>query len=554
MDRQRPLTIDRTRPGRTGCDRPLAALGGFALLAFFASGTPPAGAASHRLSQGLPFSDVSWSAVSPDGQFVVYAHDAEVDNAQELWSVRVTGGAPVRLSNPLPGGVGIGFLAISADSQRVVFIVAQETAGQVELYSVPIAGPEGAWIKLNGELPPGGDVGEFRISPDSTRVVYFSRQQNIDQDAWSVPIDGGTPIRLRPFITAAGSRVIHGQDTPLISPDSERVVFYANFSNLDYFDLWSARLDGTGGIVRLTERTAADHGASLPSFSPDSSRVVYLFQQPDGTQELYSVPSAGGSAVKLNGVLTPGGGVVFYRISPDSSRVVYFADQQTLNVQELYSVPLAGGGAAKLNGQLSGGVSDFRISPDSANVVYLADQDTPGVWELYRVPLAGGGTVKLNPTLASNRDVTELAIAPDGSRVVYLADQNHDEVLELFSVPLAGGTSDHLNDNPVSGGDVLDFTIAPQGGFVFYSGDMLTDGRFELFRTRIAGASNADSRVSGPLVAGGAIDLWTWAALPDGRQVVYKADEEVDERQDLYVGDICLLCDGFGAGDSGRWD
>ena len=108
-------------------------------------------------------------------------------------------------------------------------------------------------------------------------------------------------------------------------------------------------------------------------------------------------------------------------------------------------------------------------------------------------------------------------------------------------------------DPPVSGGDVLSFTIAPLGGFVFYRGDILTDGRYELFRTRIAGASSVDIRVSGPLVAGGALTS-AWAALPDGRQVVYSADQEVDEQQDLYVGDICLLCDGFEDGDSGRWD
>lgn len=271
MDPQRPLTNDRTRPGRTGCDHPFAALAGLALVAAFAAATPPATAASHRLSQGLPFSDVVGLAVSPDGQFAVYTHDAEVDQARELWSVRIAGGTPVRLSNPLPGGVGVLAFRISADGQRVVYTVAQEIAGRIELYSIPIAGPEGAWTKLNGELPANGNVGEFRISPDSTRVVYFSRQQNIDQDAWTVPIDGGTPIRLRPLVTLAGSRVNFGQDTPLISPDSERVLFYANFSNLAYYDVWSARVDGTGGIVRLTETTVANSGATLP---PSASTAV----------------------------------------------------------------------------------------------------------------------------------------------------------------------------------------------------------------------------------------------------------------------------------------
>ena len=120
----------------------------------------------------------------------------------------------------------------------------------------------------------------------------------------------------------------------MISPDSERVLFYANFSNLAYFDLWSARVDGTGGIVQLTETTADLTDVIVPGISPDSSRVLYFRSLNDNLiQELYSVPSAGGSAVKLNGALTPGGSVWNYRFSPDSTRVVYFAAQQTARRQ-----------------------------------------------------------------------------------------------------------------------------------------------------------------------------------------------------------------------------
>ena len=555
MAPQRPLTHDRTRPRRTGCDRRLAAVAALAFLATLAATTPPATAASHRLSQGLPFSDVSGSTLSPDGQFAVYIHDAEIDGAGELWSVRLAGGAPVRLSSPLPTGVRVDSLEISADSQRVVYQVAQETAGQRELYSIPIAGPEGAWIKLNGELPTDGDVYRFLISPDSARVVYYAYDGVMD--AWSVPIDGGTPIRLRPFVTVVGSQVVHGQGTPLISPDSERLLFFANFSNLAYFDLWTARLDGTGAIVRLTESTANTSFLGVTGFSPDSTRVLYIrsLEEDLTNRELYSVPSAGGSAVKLNGVLTPGGNVWNYLFSPDSTRVVYFGPQQIVGITELYSVPLAGGGATKLNDVLPfpGGVSDPTISPDGARVVYRANRDTADVDELYSVPLAGGAVTKLNPSLPTGRDVTALAIAPDSSRVVYLADQRLNDVQEVFSVPLAGGASVRVSDDPVFGGDVSDFEIAPGSDFVFYRGDILTDGVHELFRGRIADISGADDRMSGPMASGGEVSQ-AWAVLPDGRQVVYSADEEVDERDDLYVGDPCLLCDGFEAGDSGRWD
>ena len=170
------------------------------------------------------------------------------------------------------------------------------------------------------------------------------------------------------------------------------------------------------------------------------------------------------------------------------------------------------------------------------------------------MPLAGGAVTKLNPTLPTGGNVTDLAIAPNSARVVYRADQNHNEVQELFSVPLAGGTSDQLNDDPVFGRRCPGLQDRSPGDFVFYRGDILTDGRYELFRTRIAGTSSVDVRVSGPLVAGGEIGSDSWAVLPDGRQAIYSADQEVDEQDDLYVGDICLLCDGFEAGDSGRWD
>jgi hypothetical protein len=77
----------------------------------------------------------------------------------------------------------------------------------------------------------------------------------------------------------------------------------------------------------------------------------------------------------------------FFQISPDGRYAVYLADQDTDGVLELYSVPLGGPAAAgiKLNGALvaSGDVGFFRISADSGRVVYIADQDANEVFELY---------------------------------------------------------------------------------------------------------------------------------------------------------------------------
>ncbi len=165
------------------------------------------------------------------------------------------------------------------------------------------------------------------------------------------------------------------------------------------YELYSVPLDGSNNPVKLNAPLVGDTYISwLFLISPDSSRVIYT----DKGFELYSVPLAGGSVVKLN----PSGGSVSWwvQISPDSSRVVYTADQDTDEVYELYSVPLAGGNVVKLNPPLvvGGGiirwlpfVMPFQISPDSSRVVYVADQETDEVYELYASFEGEVGTVFL---------------------------------------------------------------------------------------------------------------------------------------------------------------
>jgi len=47
----------------------------------------------------------------------------------------------------------------------------QETANKVELYGAPITGG-GSYIKYNGTLIANGDVMDFKISPNSAKVVF----------------------------------------------------------------------------------------------------------------------------------------------------------------------------------------------------------------------------------------------------------------------------------------------------------------------------------------------------------------------------------------------
>ncbi len=535
-----------------------------ALLALACLVPPAALAGSLRLSAGLPFSDVDGTSVtrplvSADGRFAVYVHDAVVDGAHELWSVPVAGGDPIRLSGLLPSPATILRFALTPDSQTAVYLAPQDSTGVYELYSAPIAGPEGSWIRLNQTLVTFGNVAEFVLAPDGSRVAYVADAQTDGIfDVWSVPVEGGTAIRLRPALTPAGSTA-YWQELR-VSADGSRVAFQANFSDLFEVDLWSARLDGTGGVQKLSGDLA--EGSPVQpgfAFSPDGARVVFRAAgETPGKIELHSAPAAGGSApIRLNGTLPAAGDVIDFAFSPDGSRVVYRADQQVDERFELYSVPVTGGTPVLLNGPLvaEGDIpfGAFAVSPDGARVVYRADQAADERFELYSVPLTGGAAVKLNSALDVGGDILDFAFTPDGSRVVYRGDQQTDGAFELYAVPVAGGAAVRVNDPLVPGGRVSSgYSISPDGGHVAYRADREFASRIELYRASIAGGDDDDVRMSGDLVTLG--DVADFVLHPDGWRALYVADQEVSSRDDLYVGDPCLLCDAFESGDFRRWN
>ena len=200
------------------------------------------------------------------------------------------------------------------------------------------------------------------------------------------------------------------------------------------------------------------------------------------------------AGVKLSGALVYGGAVRGQQVSPDSNRVIYWADQQTVDKIELYSVALTGPATAgvKLNGALVGDgdvVSwDVQVSADSSRVVYRADDQADEVFELFSVPIGGPATagVRLNGVLADGGFVTEdFGVSPDGSYVVYDAMQEPSAVFEIYRVPSVGPASAgvKVNDELVDGGDVYDLQISPDGSRVVYRADQEKDNVVELYAT-----------------------------------------------------------------------
>jgi len=431
---------------------------------------------------------------------------------------------------------------ISPNGQWVVYRADQDTDNVIELYSVPIEGPMTAGIKLNGPLVPNGNVARFQISPDSSRVVYRADQEDDGvAEIFSVPISGPTG----PVIKLNGN-LVSGGDVSIfqISPDSSRVVYRADQDTDNVFELYSVPLGGETAGIKLNSNLVSGGDVSIFQISPGGNRVVYGADQDAFTRlELYSVSINGptGSAIKLNGPLVANGEVSEFQISPDGNWVVYQADKDIDNVFELYSVPIGGptGSDIKLNSPLAPNrnIDSIQISPNSRRVVYRADQDTDNVGEIFSVPIEGGTPgIKLNGLLLADEVVSFFLISPDSSRVVYQIFRIFDiQRRDLISVSIAGPVNGIINLSApmTAGGSVRDFQISPDSSRVVFQADKQTAGVYELFSVPLGGPAAAVFKVNGPLATGGNAGLFQISR--DSGRVIYMADQDTNDFLELYM-------------------
>lgn len=463
--------------------------------------------------------DVGSFQISPDSTRVVYSAAHTTDQIPQLYSVPITGGTPIRLTELTDQLMEYSFIdfTISPDSNRVVYKLSPYYSLSTlrNLYSVPILG--GINVQFNTPLvSPQDDIDSFKISPDSTRVIYIQRTTTDGVgtvwDLYNVAITGGTPSLVDNNIGLTGNA--------LISPDSSQIVYTRSISepSKPQAIYHVALAGGTPSFYQYSDIEG------YPNIVIDSTStyVVFSIFQLNQVAELYRVPLDGGMSVKINLPLQSNQDVLSHLITPDGSRVVYVVGIRPSNpysnpeYTHIYSVPIAGGASVRLNGTLdpngNGLRYGLRISPDSQYVVYKADQETTSdsLYQLYSVRTDGSTpSVKLNgPLLPADSVYTpdvqnDYMITPNSKGVLYRAETTNFGLSNLFSVPINGGAAFKLNDTIP---DVISdfgehYQISPNSQDVVFIGvqdpnqnDTLMT---ELYATKVILAS---SRVYLPLV------------------------------------------------------
>ncbi len=326
------------------------------------------GSAATLISGGLVGATVRSFLISPDGANVFFVDTggpgtlrlASRPLALGLTALTSYPGPPVAILQPAPD------VKMSADSSHLVYLADSGNDGKYELVSIDLTATPVVPLQINGLLVPGGSVRAFQISPDGQRVVYAADQNTAGVvELFSVPIDGG-PVEPVSGPLPSGGNVLTGALDFQFSPQGDAVYYLADQETLGVTELFAA-FDAP--VVEFTQdRYVVSEDGILPAVFPvrrsgngltASGVRVQLTGQPDGGT------AQGGAGLNVDGV-----------DFADNLREVAFS---TGEITETFTVPIKADGvdepAETFAMQLFEPTQAVTGTQDTAEVVIL---DTAG--------------------------------------------------------------------------------------------------------------------------------------------------------------------------------
>ncbi len=350
----------------------------------------------------------------------------------------------------------VGEIRISPDGTTIVYTLSTTDleANRIATRVMKIAATGGATTELSG-VPPG--AANIRWSPDSTRLAFFASRDG-KSALWTYQMASGTLTRVSDydrsnrFVSKAGNALAW-------SPDGAQIAFAGTLEPPP------AAADPLI-VTRLQYKTRT-------AFSDDRQTQIYVVSAKGGTPK----PLTRGETDHHSIDWTAGPDVVFLK-NPES-------DPDAIHNYDIYAVEATTGRERRLT-TTPGVEMDPRISPDGRLIAYTATTrpvtTIDSVAEdahLWVMAHHGGDAREVNRAL--DRRTSSPEWAPDSRAVFYLAADRGKTV--MYRVPALGGVSTAVVDRKAQVGP---YSVAKDGLLALG----ITDASMprELFRLRPDGA------------------------------------------------------------------
>lgn len=266
------------------------------------------------------------------------------------------------------------------------------------------------------------------------------------------------------LLTAMDLLRINGVGNPRISPDGSRVVYTVSEIKMEKDKEWKQVtqiwvVPTSGGHAR--QFTRGDKSASQPEWSPDGSMIAFLSdREKDGERQVWMMLADGGEAWS---VTSHKGGVSGFHFSPDGKRLVLTATDQPnkdeedrrkvkddtivmdrdLKMTHLWVYDIDKKDEKRLT-QGEWTVSDPQWSPDGTRITYTTRPtpraDDGALSDVWIVTVASGEKQKIagDPAAADNA-----RWSPDGKWIAFTGTPDRDpgpSTSFLYLYPADGGT------------------------------------------------------------------------------------------------------------------
>lgn len=203
-------------------------------------------------------------------------------------------------------------------------------------------------------------IGSPMISPTGDILVYSEYIEEEGGDSYS-------NIWRQTVGLLAKTRITYGKWRdffPCFTPGGENLLFSSNRTSSNP-TLWRIRMEGGGGITKITNTVAEDY---YPSISYDNQLIAYASNPPAAEEaQIWTVNTDGSLPTQLREGESP-------HISPSGNKIVFVRRDKTTSMRQVWVMNADGTEETQLTQNVDYEAIDPRWSPDGEWIVYSSNE------------------------------------------------------------------------------------------------------------------------------------------------------------------------------------